>query len=108
MDVARQPVQFGDDECCLRSLCVCEGFGKLGPVGPLARLDLLVGGDDLVLALSSVVGNAGVLGFQAETAFTLPSCRNPVVRYQLAHRFVPVLRVESTYLGILLLKCIMS
>src|SRR5271165_4251787 len=85
MDVARQPVQFGDDECCLRSLCVCEGFGKLGPVGPLARLDLLVGGDDLVLALSSVVGNAGVLGFQAETAFTLPSCRNPVVRYQLAH-----------------------
>ena len=75
MDVAGQSVELGDDQDSLRPLGMSERLGKLGSGRPLTRLDLLVGSDDLVLALPSEVGNTELLSLQAKTTFTLPSCR---------------------------------
>jgi hypothetical protein len=38
-----------------------------------------------VLALSGEAGNTELLSLQAETTLALSSCRDSVVRYQLAH-----------------------
>ena len=93
MDVSREPVKFCYHEHSLRSFRMCEGSGKLGPVASLASLDLLITRDDLVLALPSVIGDTGLLSFQAETALTLPSRRNAKVWHELTHLCCSVLGV---------------
>ena len=76
----------------LARFAVGDRLGKLWPVGSLAGLDLLVGRDDLVLAVAGEVRDARLLGLQTEPALALLPGADAIVWDESAHESCPVAR----------------
>src|ERR1700682_1964054 len=64
---------------------MCKCFSQLGPVGPLAALDLGVAGEDLGPARGAPRRDGGPLGVEAQAAGALLGRGDPVVGDDLHH-----------------------
>src|SRR5262245_46743205 len=65
VDVAGEPVELGDHQGGAGAPGVGDGLGQLGAVGPLAALDLAVGGEDHGVVGPGEVVDGGDLGIEA-------------------------------------------
>ena len=88
MDVARQPVELGDDQRCMAQPAGGERRGDLRPVVLLAAFDLLKLGDDDAAGAGDMAGNRLALRLQAQPRGALLRGRHPVVgnKARLARR----------------------
>jgi hypothetical protein len=82
MDVARQPVELGDDQGCTRRLGMGERGEELRAIILPARLDLSVFAANL--AAGDMRRHRLALRLEAEPALTLPRRRNPQIRDEAA------------------------
>jgi hypothetical protein len=79
MRIARETVQFRNDQRGAPELAVLERLGEHRPVRPLAALDLGVLGDELPVAAVEIVENRRPLCLEAETGLALLVGRNAEV-----------------------------
>jgi hypothetical protein len=77
--VAREPVQFGDDEPGLALSAGGQGFLQFRPVVAPARLDLGVLGQQDAADAREIAPNGRTLGLKAEAGLPLAVSAHPVV-----------------------------
>jgi hypothetical protein len=88
-DVARQAVQFGDNELGLMPLASSLCGPELRTIAVLAALDLGELARQLPIAAVKIGFDRLALGFQAEARFPLLVRRNPVVSYEFPVNIAP-------------------
>jgi hypothetical protein len=71
VDVAGEPVEFGDDERGAERTAGLECFGELWPIRPLAGLDLGELGDDAPIAAVEMVADGILPRLKAKARATL-------------------------------------
>jgi hypothetical protein len=77
--VARESIEFSDNQRCPRPLGMGKGLCQFRPVGPLARFSLLIRGKKAAGVFHPVGVQGGQLGFHAKTGFLLLLRRNAKV-----------------------------
>ena len=77
--VARQPIQLGDQQNRLFPPAQFERRLQLGPLAVLAGLDLAKAADDLAASAPGIILHGGDLGFQPQTGAPLLIGRDAVV-----------------------------